>query len=91
LNEESRIGFAYLKSVLDEKILKAFIPYSRSLLKLESLMELVHMVGEVWIFEAQWLLNIYFFLERPIQEVTLDIHLMKLEVMMSSIGQKDTN
>jgi hypothetical protein len=92
LNEESRIGFAYLKTVLKKKFLKAFIPCSRSLLKpVERLMELVHMVWEVWIFKARWLLNIYFFLERFIQESTLDIHLMKLEVMMSIIGQKDTN
>jgi hypothetical protein len=54
-------------------------------------MELVHMVWEVWIFKARWLLNIYFFLERSIQQSTLDIHLMKLEVVMSSIGQKDKN
>jgi hypothetical protein len=54
-------------------------------------MELVHMVGEFLIFEARWLLYIDFFLERSIQESTLDIHLMYLEVMMSSIGQKNTN
>jgi hypothetical protein len=77
LNEESRIGFAYLKTVIEKKILKAFIPCSRSLLKpVERHMELVHMVGEFWIFEAWWLLYIYFFLERSIQESTLDIHLM---------------
>jgi hypothetical protein len=53
LNKESRIGFAYLKSVLEKKILKGFIPCSRSLLEpIERLMELVHMVGEVWIFKA---------------------------------------
>jgi hypothetical protein len=108
LNEESRIGFAFLKVVLEKKILKAFIPCSRSLLEpIEHLMGLVHMVGEVWIFEARWLINIYFFFERSIQKCTLDVHskctldvhskctldvhLMKLEVMMSSIGQKDTN
>jgi hypothetical protein len=34
------------------------------------------------------LINIHFFLERSIQECTLDVHLMKLEVMMSSIGQR---
>jgi hypothetical protein len=33
LNEESRIGFAYLKTVLEKKILNTFIPCSRSLLK----------------------------------------------------------
>jgi hypothetical protein len=45
LYEESRIGFAYLKAVLEKKILKAFIPCSRGLLKpVERLMELVHMV-----------------------------------------------
>jgi hypothetical protein len=90
--QECRISFAYLKTILENKYLKVFVPCSRSLLKpVERLMELVHMVGEVWIFEAHWLLNIYFFMERSIQESTLDIHLMKLEVMMSSIGQKDTN
>jgi hypothetical protein len=45
LNEESRIGYAYLKIVLEKKILKAVIPCSRSLLvPIENLMELVHMV-----------------------------------------------
>jgi hypothetical protein len=45
LNEESRIGFVYLKTVLEKKILKAFIPCPRSLLKpVVCLMELVHMV-----------------------------------------------
>jgi hypothetical protein len=31
LNEESRIGFAHLKTILEKKILKAFIPCSRCL------------------------------------------------------------
>jgi hypothetical protein len=58
LNKESRIGFAYLKTVPEKKILKAFIPCSWSLFKpIEHLMELVHMVGEFWIFKAQWLLK----------------------------------
>jgi hypothetical protein len=88
LNEESRIGFAYLKAVIEKKILKAFIACSRSLLEpIKRLMELVHMVGEVWIFKAWWLINIHLFLERSIRECTLDIHLMKLEIMMRSIGQ----
>jgi hypothetical protein len=79
LNEKSRIGFAYLKTVLEKKILKAFISCSMSLLEpIERLMDLVHMVGEVWIFKARWLINIHFFLERSIQECTLDVHLMKL-------------
>jgi hypothetical protein len=92
LNEVSRISFAYLKTVLEKKFLKALIPCSRSLLEpIERLMELVHMVGEVWIFKAWWLPNINFFLERSIQEHAIHIHLMKLEVMMSSVGQKDTN
>jgi hypothetical protein len=45
LNEYGRIDFAYLKAVLEKKIVKAFIPCSRSLLKpIEHLMKLVHMV-----------------------------------------------
>jgi hypothetical protein len=48
LNEESRISFAYFKTILEKKILKTFIPCSRSLLKpIERLMELVYMVEEV--------------------------------------------
>ena len=45
MSEESRISFAYLKAFPLEKILKAFIPCSRSLFKpVERLMELVDMV-----------------------------------------------
>jgi hypothetical protein len=73
---------------LGEKIPKAFIPYSRSLLKpIEHLMELIHMIRIFLIFKARWLLHKDFLLDRPIQESTFDIHLVKLEIMVSSIGK----
>jgi hypothetical protein len=59
VSEESRIGFAYLKVFPYEKILKAFIPCSRSLLKpIERHMELVDLVRIFWIFKPRWLVNI---------------------------------
>jgi hypothetical protein len=45
------------------------------------------MVTIFLIFKAQLLLDIDFLLNRPILESTFDIHLMKLEIMVSSIGK----
>ena len=60
LSKDSRIGFAHYKAVLEKEIPKAFIPYSRSLLKpIEHLMELVHMVEMFGIFKTRGLLNTY--------------------------------
>ena len=54
VSKESRIGFAYFRTVLEKKILKAFIPSSRSLLKpIERLMELVHMIWALGIEERR--------------------------------------
>jgi len=53
VSKESRNGFAHYKAVLEKKIIKTFIPCSRSLLKpIENLKELVHMVWKFWIFKA---------------------------------------
>jgi hypothetical protein len=49
-------------------------------------MELVDVVGELGIFKTRWLLHIDQFLDWPIEECTLDIHLVQLEVMMGSKG-----
>jgi hypothetical protein len=54
---------------------------------IECLVELIDMVRIFLIFKAQWLLHIDFLLDRPIQERTFDIHLIKLEIMVSSIGK----
>jgi hypothetical protein len=60
VSKESRIGFAHYKVVLEKKILKSFIPYSRSLLKpIERLMKLVHMIWKSWIFKARWLFFVH--------------------------------
>jgi hypothetical protein len=87
-SEDSRIDFTNLKTILCEKIPKALMPCSRSLLKpTEHLMKLIHMIRIFLIFKAWWLLYIDFLLDRHIQERTFDIHLIKLEVMVSSMGK----
>ena len=56
LSEESRIGFAHHKAVLEKKFPKTFIPCSRRLFKpIERLMELVHVVGMLGVFKARGL------------------------------------
>jgi hypothetical protein len=50
-------------------------------------MKFVQMVRIFFIFKAQWLFHIDFLFDRSIQESTLDIHLIKLEIMVSSIGK----
>ena len=91
MSEESRVGFAYLKAIFHEKILKAFIPCSRSLLKpIERLMELVDVVGKFWIL-AWWLLHIYQFLNWSIEEGTLHIHLIEFEVVVRGKGNQNPN
>jgi hypothetical protein len=84
-SKESSIGFAYLKALLEQEILKAFIPCFWCLLEpIERLTEFVDMIRTLGIFRTQWFLNIYFFGEWSIEKCTLDIHLVKLEVMMGS-------
>ena len=51
--EESSVGFAYFKALLEQEILKAFIPCSWCLLKpIERLMEFVDMVRMLRIFKS---------------------------------------
>jgi hypothetical protein len=49
-------------------------------------MKFIYMVRIFFIFKAQRLFDIDFFFDRSIQEGTLDVHLIKLETMVSSIG-----
>jgi hypothetical protein len=53
-SEKRRVGFAYIKDIFEKKkILKAFIPSSRGLFEpRECLMELVDLVGLLWIFKS---------------------------------------
>jgi hypothetical protein len=84
-SKESSIGLAYLKALLEQEILKAFIPCSWCLLEpIERLTEFVDMIRTLGIFKTRWLLNVYFFGEWSIEKCTLDIHLVELEVMMGS-------
>jgi hypothetical protein len=50
-------------------------------------MKFVHMVRVFFIFKAQRLFHIDFLFDRYVQESTLDVHLIKLEIMVSSIGK----
>jgi hypothetical protein len=50
-------------------------------------MEFINMVMTLFTFEAGWLLHIHLFLDWPIQEVTLDIYLIKFQIRVSSIGK----
>jgi hypothetical protein len=54
---------------------------------IERLMEFVYMVRIFFVFKAWRLLHIDFFFDRPIHEGTLDVHLIKLKIMMSRIGK----
>jgi hypothetical protein len=44
------------------------------------------MVGLLVIFKTRWLFNIYFFIDEAIQKYTLDIYLIELDIMGTSIG-----
>jgi hypothetical protein len=50
-------------------------------------MEFVYMVRIFFIFKARRLFHIDFLFDRSIQEGTLDVYLIKLEIMVSSIGK----
>jgi hypothetical protein len=45
------------------------------------------MVRMFFTFKAGWLLHIHIFFDWTIQEGALDIHLIKLKTMVSSIGK----
>ena len=86
-SEKDMIGFGYFKALFEQEFLKAFIPYSWCLLKpIERLLEFIDMVGELGIFKPWWLLHIYQLLYWAIEECTLDIHLVQLEVMVGGKG-----
>jgi hypothetical protein len=50
-------------------------------------MKFINMVRILFTLEAGRLLHIHFLFDWPIQEGTLDIHLIKLEIMVSGIGK----
>jgi hypothetical protein len=68
LSKKSRIHFPDLESVGNEKISKAFILCSWSLLKpIERLRELINMVGISVILDARGLVHIYLLLDWSIE------------------------
>jgi hypothetical protein len=87
-SEESRVIFTNPKTIFNKKVPKAFILCSCCLLKsIEHLMEFIDMVRISFTFKAEWLLHIYFFFDWTIQESVLDVHLIKLKTIVSSIGK----
>jgi hypothetical protein len=88
LSKKSKIRFPDLESIRNEKVSKAFIPCSRSLLKsIERLRELIHMIGIVVILKAMRLFHVHFLLDWSIEEGALHVHSKQLKRVVSSIGQ----
>jgi hypothetical protein len=50
-------------------------------------MEFIDTVRILFTFEVKWLLHIHLFLDWTVQEITLDVHLIKIKIMMSIIGK----
>jgi hypothetical protein len=87
ISKKSRICFPDLESIGNEKISKAFIPCSWSLLKpIERLRELVNKVRIPIILEASGLLHVYLLLDWFIEEGALHVYLKQLKRMVRSIG-----
>jgi hypothetical protein len=85
-SEESRVGLSNPKTIFNKKVPKSFIPCSWCLLKpIEHLMEFIDMIRIFFTFKVGRLLHIHFFFDWIIQEGPLDIHLIKLKTMVSSI------
>jgi hypothetical protein len=81
-------GLSDFESISDKEIPKAFIPCSWGLLEpIKRLREFIDMIRVLTIFKAERLLNIDLFFDWSIEEGTLHVHLIKLEAMVSSIGQ----
>jgi hypothetical protein len=88
LSKKSRICFPDLKSIRYEKISKAFIPCSWSLLKyIERLREIVNRVGIPVILKDRGLFYLHLLLDWSIEEGALHVHLKQLKRVVSSIGQ----
>jgi hypothetical protein len=88
LSKKSRISFSDLESIGNEKISKAFIPCSWSLLKpIERLREFINMVGIPVILEAMGLFHIHLLLDWFVEKGALYVHLKLLKRMVSIIGQ----
>jgi hypothetical protein len=87
-SEESRAGLTNPKTIFNKKVSKAFIPCSWYLLKsIGRLMEFIDMVRIFFTFKAGWLLHIHFFFDWTIQEGALDVYLIKLKTMVSSMSK----
>ena len=90
--EESSIYKSPFESMLSEICSQSIIPSLRSLFQtIASSLQLVDIIWSVRINKTLWLFNIYLFLQHPIQESTLDIHLIQLEIQMACYGQKYPN
>jgi hypothetical protein len=87
-SEESRVGLTNPKTIFNKEVPKTFIPCSWCFLKpIEHLMEFIDMVRISFTFKSGWFLHIHFFFDWTIQESALDVHLIKHNTMVSSIGK----
>ena len=53
---------------------------------IQCLLQLVYMVGLLVIFKTGRLLNIYFFIDVAIEKCTLDIYLIEIDIVGTSLG-----
>jgi hypothetical protein len=87
-SEDSRIGLTNPKMIFNKKVSKSFIPYSWCLLKpIERIMESINMVRILFSFKGGWLFYIHLFFDWTIQEDVLDIYLINIKTMVSSIDK----
>ena len=92
LGEESRVDLPNLESTVYQQLSKVLIPRTWGLFKaIERLVEAIDMVRKVRVLKPGRLSHIHQLTKRAIQESTLDIHLLQLEIMVVGIGQKDTD
>src|SRR5579859_1761694 len=83
--EQGLVHRSHLKPLTQQKGLQSIIPCSRGLLKpIQSFVQLVYMVGVFGMLKTWGLSNINLFLNKPIEEGALHIHLIELETLGSS-------
>ena len=86
-NEKSSISISSLESIPYEIRSQSIISSSRSLFKtIQYSFQFVDITRPMRIHKSFGLLYIHFFLQHPIQESTFDIHLIQLEIQVTSNG-----
>ena len=92
LGEESRIDLPNLEPTVYQQLPKVLIPRMWGLFEaIECLVEAIDMVRKVGVLKPGRLSHIHQLTKRAVQEGTLNIHLLQLEIIVVGIGQEDTD